>query len=815
MFVFREEQILKLKKLLKELEAIRGRHTELVSVYIPSGYSIIEVINQLSNEKSTAMNIKSKNTRKNVLSALEKIIQHLRIFKQTPPNGLVVFCGNISPVEGREDLKIWSFEPPEKMDTKVYWCDQVFVLDPLREIVKEKEIYGLVVMDAKEAEIGLLMGKKIKSLKHLDSNVPSKTVKGGMCVSEDTLMQLEDGNIIPVKDLCKGKKILSYSFKNFRPVFSNSFEIFKRKSDRSYELKFKEPSNSLVVTPEHLVFVVEKNGIEEKSVDEIKAGDMLLSVSNLEMNERDNKEIDQDLSQLIGYMLGDGTIDNNRIIIYDKDIQLLNVYKNFAEKFIEKTAVIRKKRNSYELRLYKKSFVDFVKSNFPGVSRKRSGKYIDTNILCLPKVKLKHFIRGLFDAEGYVDRNSGIGLRMTNENIVKKLQLILTRFKIVSSVRGPDKFNRYELRITNSIYIKSFKDEIGFSSLKKSKKLDSIIKDYKSGMSTRVPISGIFLRKLIEENGLKKEDFKKYGMFLTGRRNIGYPPFERMIKELKSRIKNKDTLDLLEKIYSSGLVTVTVKEKKEIKSDKEFYDLHVPGFNSFVANGIVIHNSQARYDRLREDAVNEFLTEVGEIASKSFLDQPELKGVIIGGPGPVKEQFAREDYLNYQIKNKIIGVKNIGYTDYYGLEELVKKSEDLLAKAAVMKEQELMERFLTEIKKEGNVVYGYTETIKALNMNAIDTLLISEEFDWVRVKLKCDTGHEVERDLPKSEVKTQLCEICKKEMRIETKDDLGELLAEKSINFGTKVELISIDTTEGRQFKELGGIGGFLRYKID
>lgn len=405
MFVFREEQILKLKKLLKELEAIRGRHTELVSVYIPSGYSIIEVINQLSNEKSTATNIKSKNTRKNVLSALEKIIQHLRIFRQTPPNGLVVFCGNISPVEGREDLKIWSFEPPEKMDTKVYWCDQIFVLEPLREIVKEKEIYGLVVMDAKEAEIGLLMGKKIKSLKHLDSNVPSKTVKGGM--------------------------------------------------------------------------------------------------------------------------------------------------------------------------------------------------------------------------------------------------------------------------------------------------------------------------------------------------------------------------------------------------------------------------SQARYDRIREDAVNEFLTEVGEIASKSFLDQPELKGVIIGGPGPVKDRFAREDYLNYQIKNKVIGVKDIGYTDYYGLEELVKKSEDLLAKAAIMKEQELMERFLTEIKKEGNVVYGYTETIKALNMNAVDTLLISEEFDWVRVKLKCDTGHEVERDLPKAEVKTQLCEICKKEMRIETKDDLGELLAEKAINFGTKVELISVDTTEGRQFKELGGIGGFLRYKID
>ena len=104
MITFKEEQILKLKKLIKELDAIRGRHTELVSVYTPSGYSLIEVINQLNNEKSTASNIKSKNTRKNVLSALEKIVQHLRIFKQTPSNGLVVFCGNVSKVEGRDDL---------------------------------------------------------------------------------------------------------------------------------------------------------------------------------------------------------------------------------------------------------------------------------------------------------------------------------------------------------------------------------------------------------------------------------------------------------------------------------------------------------------------------------------------------------------------------------------------------------------------------------------------------------------------------------------------------------------------------------------
>lgn len=43
----KEEQAYKLKKFIKELEAIRGRHTELVSVYVPSGFNLIETINML------------------------------------------------------------------------------------------------------------------------------------------------------------------------------------------------------------------------------------------------------------------------------------------------------------------------------------------------------------------------------------------------------------------------------------------------------------------------------------------------------------------------------------------------------------------------------------------------------------------------------------------------------------------------------------------------------------------------------------------------------------------------------------------------
>jgi len=174
-----EEAQFKLKKLLVELEAIRGRHTELVTVYVPAGYAIVEIINQLKNEQGTAENIKSKTTRNNVVDALEKVIQHLKLYKKTPENGLAVFSGNISEHEGVSDMKVWAVEPPDPLNVKLYWCDQVFRLEPLRDMVKEKEVYGLIVLDTSDATIGLLKGKSIKVLRRLDSIVPGKTGKGG------------------------------------------------------------------------------------------------------------------------------------------------------------------------------------------------------------------------------------------------------------------------------------------------------------------------------------------------------------------------------------------------------------------------------------------------------------------------------------------------------------------------------------------------------------------------------------------------------------------------------------------------------------
>jgi len=170
---------LELEELIEELEKIKGSHTELISIYIPAGQNINVVANQVEQEKGTASNIKSKTTRKNVLDALESISRELKKYKKTPENGMVIFCGNVAEKEGQQDIKLWVIEPPQPLKIRMYRCDKEFVLDPLREMLEVEEVYGLVVMDRREATLGLLEGKQIKVLRKMTSGVPGKTEKGG------------------------------------------------------------------------------------------------------------------------------------------------------------------------------------------------------------------------------------------------------------------------------------------------------------------------------------------------------------------------------------------------------------------------------------------------------------------------------------------------------------------------------------------------------------------------------------------------------------------------------------------------------------
>ncbi len=197
-----------LKKFMKELESYKAAHTEFVTVYIPQGYDINKIIGHLAQEQGTAMNIKSSATRKNVTDALERMIQHLRLFKHTPPNGLAVFSGNILAREGKTDVRVWSIEPPIPLNIRIYKCDKNFELEALMDMLDVKEVYGLVVMDRRDANLALLKGKAIIPLVKMHSPVPGKMKAGGQSAH-----RFEQNRELALKDHIK--KVADYMKEQF------------------------------------------------------------------------------------------------------------------------------------------------------------------------------------------------------------------------------------------------------------------------------------------------------------------------------------------------------------------------------------------------------------------------------------------------------------------------------------------------------------------------------------------------------------------------------------------------------------------------
>lgn len=168
------------RKLLEMLEKKEGRGTELISVYIPPGKRVSEVMSDLRSEWGTASNIKSKTTRKNVQDALTKVMERLKLFREIPDTGLAIFAGTIAgdqPGVGR--METYVVIPPDPIITYYYRCEHRFVLEPLLELLKAEDAYGIVVIDAKEATLALAKGRRINIFKEITSGVPGKHRAGG------------------------------------------------------------------------------------------------------------------------------------------------------------------------------------------------------------------------------------------------------------------------------------------------------------------------------------------------------------------------------------------------------------------------------------------------------------------------------------------------------------------------------------------------------------------------------------------------------------------------------------------------------------
>ncbi len=188
-----DKQKYEFRKVIEELKEYRGSGTQLVTIYVPPERLISDVAAHVTQEHSEASNIKSKDTRTNVQDALKSIKDRLKYYDTKPPeNGMVLFSGAVDTGGGRTDMITEVLEnPPRPIESFRYHCDSEFLTEPLEEMLADNGLFGLVVLDRREANVGWLRGKRVEPVKSASSLVPGKQRKGGQSAQRFARLRLE------------------------------------------------------------------------------------------------------------------------------------------------------------------------------------------------------------------------------------------------------------------------------------------------------------------------------------------------------------------------------------------------------------------------------------------------------------------------------------------------------------------------------------------------------------------------------------------------------------------------------------------------
>jgi peptide chain release factor subunit 1 len=234
--------------------------------------------------------------------------------------------------------------------------------------------------------------------------------------------------------------------------------------------------------------------------------------------------------------------------------------------------------------------------------------------------------------------------------------------------------------------------------------------------------------------------------------------------------------------------------------------------------------SARRFERLRENELNEYFHRIADHAQKIFIDENKIAGIIVGGPGPTKENFLKEEYLDYRLQNNVLATLDCSYSGSEGVREILEKvnEQGIISDYRLLEEKKLVKKFMSQVySDEGLAVYGIHDVLKMLKSGIVDTLIVTDEIPYVHLEIKCNKcGNTEEKYVDrvnlittKQEEVSKSCSKCGSQDREITEQDIVDLLEELSASIGSKMEVISSKTEEGAQLGSLGNIGAILRFK--
>ncbi|CAI2162730.1 3584_t:CDS:10 [Funneliformis geosporum] len=232
--------------------------------------------------------------------------------------------------------------------------------------------------------------------------------------------------------------------------------------------------------------------------------------------------------------------------------------------------------------------------------------------------------------------------------------------------------------------------------------------------------------------------------------------------------------------------------------------------------------SALRFARLREEKRHNYVRKVAELAVQFFVtnDKVNVTGLILAGSADFKTELSQSDMFDNRLQTKVIKLVDVSYGGENGFNQAIELAAESLANVKFIQEKKLIQKYFDEISQDtGKYCFGVDDTLKGLELGAVETLIVWENLDVTRFTLKNSSGIEIIVHVTKEQEKDRSHFIDKEtnlEMEVADRIPLLEWFADHYKDFGANLEFVTNRSQEGSQFvKGFGGIGGLLRYKVD
>ncbi len=233
--------------------------------------------------------------------------------------------------------------------------------------------------------------------------------------------------------------------------------------------------------------------------------------------------------------------------------------------------------------------------------------------------------------------------------------------------------------------------------------------------------------------------------------------------------------------------------------------------------------SAQRFARLRMEKRHNYVRKCAEHAVQFFIDndRPNINGLVLAGSADFKTELGQSDLFDLRLKAIIVASVDVSYGGINGFNQAIELSADTLGNVKFLQEKKLISSYFDEISQDtGKYVFGVKDTMVALEMGAVEKLIIWENLETHRLALKnSQTGSAEVKYLTSAQLSDPTHFIDKEtgaDLETEDKTELVAWMAENFKQFGCSLDFVTDNSQEGAQFvRGFGGIGGIMRWQVD